>query len=70
MFMMLKLNTKENLARSLAKRSAMGHKHKLTAEEMSALIEQLFACQTPEYSPDGQRCIGLLEANKIEQLLR
>ncbi|MCP4520497.1 MAG: DNA mismatch repair endonuclease MutL [Cytophagales bacterium] len=49
----LKLNNQENLARSLANRSSIKKGKVLTELEMSELINQLFACENPNYSPNG-----------------
>jgi DNA mismatch repair protein MutL len=40
-------------ARSMAKSLAVFRKTKLEAEEMEAIIEQLFACKVPNLTPDG-----------------
>jgi len=64
----LKLEKKENLARSLAKRSAIRPGTKLTLTEMNSLIEQLFACKMPTYAPNGNLTIVLLTMDKIASL--
>ena len=50
----LKLSNKDNLARSLAKRSCIKKGKPLAAEEMRNIVDQLFACDNPNYSPNGQ----------------
>ena len=62
----LSLPKNENLARALAKRTAIRPGGKLTSEEMNALIDNLFACSTPNFAPDGQLIIFILDLNKIE----
>ena len=62
----LSLPKNENLARALAKRTAIRPGVKLTSEEMNALIDNLFACSTPNFAPDGQLIIFILDLNKIE----
>lgn len=62
----LALPLKENLARALAKRASIKSGQKLVKEEMQSLIEGLFACLTPNYTPDGRPTFFIFELNKIE----
>ncbi|MBT1705098.1 DNA mismatch repair endonuclease MutL [Chryseosolibacter indicus] len=62
----LALPIQENLARSLAKRASLKSGQKLVKEEMNVLIDNLFACKTPNYSPDGNPTFFIFELNKIE----
>lgn len=62
----LSVPLKENLARSLAKRACIKSGQKLIKEEMQSLIESLFACTTPNYTPDGRPTFFIFEMNKIE----
>ncbi len=64
----LNLGKKENLARSLARRSALKPGMKLTLPEMTMLIDQLFASSNPNYSPDGTPTLVMLNLEKIESL--
>ena len=66
----LKLETRENLSRSLAKRSAMKHGTKLTAAEMNTVINQLFTCKTPAYTPNGDFTLIILGLDKINEYFR
>ncbi len=61
----LTLSTRENLARSLAKRSSIKEGKRLSPEEMNALIGNLFACKNANYSPGGQLTTFLLDLNRI-----
>ena len=56
---------RENLARSIAKRSSIKSGDALDKDEMTSLIDQLFACQNPNYSPDGQITFYIVDLNKI-----
>ncbi len=49
----LSISRKENLARSMAKRSGIKSGKHLSGEEMLSLIDQLFACEQPNYTPGG-----------------
>ena len=48
---------KEKIARTLAKRASVKSGTKLNDEEMSMIIDELFACSIPDYSPDGNKCL-------------
>jgi DNA mismatch repair protein MutL len=63
----LKLDKRDALARSLARNSAIKSGTVLGQEEMNTLIEQLFACKTPNFSISGKpviQTIGLTELDK------
>ncbi len=49
----LNISKTENLVRALAKKSALPHGRKIEQEEASNLLDELFACKVPQYSPDG-----------------
>jgi DNA mismatch repair protein MutL len=66
----LSLPLKENLARALARRACIKTGQKLVKEEMQALIEGLFSCNTPNYSPDGNPTFFIFELSKIENHFR
>jgi DNA mismatch repair protein MutL len=53
----LKLDKRDNLARSLARNGALKAGTKLSLEEMNILIDQLFACQMPNTSLSGKPII-------------
>ena len=56
----------ENLARALARRASIKSGQPLQKEEMMALIEQLFNCKTPNYTPYGTPTFFIFELGKIE----
>ena len=64
----LTLPKEEHLARSLARRSAIKPGKILGGDEMNAIIDSLFACKTPNFSPDGQLTFIILDLNQIELL--
>ncbi len=66
----LKMDRPEALARSFAKRSAARYLTRLSAEEMSALVDQLFASSNPSYTPSGDPTFSILGLEKIAGLLR
>jgi DNA mismatch repair protein MutL len=61
----IQIHTKENIARALARRSAMKRGSTLVTEEMNKLIEQLFASSNPNYAPDGSPTLVVLNLEKI-----
>lgn len=62
----LSLPLKENLARSLAKKASLKSGQKLMKEEMEALVEGLFACNNPNFSPAGASTFFIFDISKIE----
>jgi DNA mismatch repair protein MutL len=62
----VKLKVRENLAKSLAKASAVNYGKSLSNEEMSSIIDQLFACNVPNFTPDGKPIISVLETQELE----
>lgn len=58
------------LALSLAKASAIVPGQVLTAEEMSNLVDSLFALPTPNYTPDGKTVLAVLKEEEIEKLFK
>jgi len=60
----------ENLARSMATNSGIKKGKKLTIEEMISIIDQLFACKNPNYSPNGQLIYYILGLEKIDDLFK
>jgi DNA mismatch repair protein MutL len=61
----LSLDKRENLARSLARKSSIKKNQKLNSQEMETLVGQLFACQNPNYSPAGNKTFVKLDLNSI-----
>ena len=61
---------KSQLAMVLAQSSAISYGVPLKQEEMNALFNQLFACQTPGYSPSGKKIISIMALEDIEKLLK
>lgn len=62
----VKLEIRENLAKALARSSAMKYGKYLTNFEMSAMIDQLFACKQPNYTPHGKLIISIIETKDID----
>ncbi|KAA6344458.1 DNA mismatch repair protein MutL [termite gut metagenome] len=58
------------LALTLARASALVYGQALSNEEMVNLVDTLFACQTPNYTPDGQTILTILKEDEIERLFK
>ncbi|WP_338766149.1 DNA mismatch repair endonuclease MutL [Bernardetia sp. ABR2-2B] len=64
----IKIPKRENILRAFAKRASIQAKNYFSTEEMQSLIDELFACQQPNYTPDGKKIFMLLDTEMIEQL--
>jgi len=65
----LNLPLNEKLAAALAKRSSISGGKVLQAAEMQHLVQQLFACKNPAFTPDGRPTFFVLETAAIERYL-
>lgn len=63
----LTLPLHEKLAAALARRSSLAAGQTLTAEEMRGLVQQLFACSQPAFTPGGNPTFFQLETSNIER---
>lgn len=61
----LDLPKNESLARALAKRTATNRCDKMKNEEMDHLMDRLFACEQPNYTPDGNPTYVLVSLEQI-----
>ena len=66
----VKLKVRESLAKALAKASAVNYGKSLSSEEMSAIIDQLFACEIPNFTPDGKTIVSVLETQELDKRFR
>jgi DNA mismatch repair protein MutL len=66
----LKINAKENVARAMAIASAINYGTPLATEEMQELVDQLFACEEPNYSPSGKKTMSILSMDEFEKKLK
>ncbi len=63
----LKLDAKENIARSMARSTAVKRGQKLSIQEMLVLVDQLFACEIPFKSPTGRNCFITFELDELKK---
>ncbi len=61
----LKVDKRDNLARSLARNAALKTGTKLSLEEMNQLIDQLFACQSPNQALNGKPVISTFTLSEL-----
>ncbi len=59
---------KINLARSMAVNVAIPYGKKLEQEEMTSMIDRLFACKVPDVSPDGKPVVRILTIDELDQI--
>ncbi len=60
----MKMDPFENLCKSMAKSASIKYGKQLEAEEMTMILENLFNCENPLYSPNGKPVI--MEMNKLD----
>ncbi|MFW5916126.1 MAG: DNA mismatch repair endonuclease MutL [Bacteroidota bacterium] len=60
----------ERVALSLANATAIQYGRVLEQEEMRELLDRLFACSAPNYTPDGQKVISFIKTEEIEKLFK
>lgn len=66
----LQLDHHENLARSLASRTAMKKGKLLDKRETDELIDRLFACEQPNYTPSGRSIFVVLGLDRIASFFK
>ena len=57
------------LALSIARHTAIDYGQVLSNEEMEHIVNELFACENVNYTPDGKTILTILPQHDIEQLL-
>ncbi len=65
----LKSANSEKLAKSVSIASAVPYGKVLEPEEMRELVDELFGCKNPNYSPSGKTILMILETEEIENLI-
>jgi DNA mismatch repair protein MutL len=63
----LHLEIKENIARSIAKSVVKKSNRTMGEEEMSILIDKLFACEMPYKSPSGRKCFIQFDLDDLDK---
>ena len=58
------------VASSLAKAASAGFEKRLYAEEMQQLVDELFACENPNYSPTGKKLLSIVSMEDLGKFLK
>jgi DNA mismatch repair protein MutL len=66
----LQEKARETVAASLAQASAIPYGQTLKPGEINELIDNLFACQTPNFSPKGKKILSIMPLEDFEKLLK
>ena len=64
----LSLDKNESLVRALSRKSSIKAGQPLSTEEIGSLIDQLFACENPNFTPTGHTTFIILDHQKLEGL--
>ncbi|MCB8963798.1 MAG: DNA mismatch repair endonuclease MutL [Bacteroidales bacterium] len=63
-------DARQKIAASMAKAGAIGYSRNLTPFEMQELVDKLFACNHPNFSPDGKKVLTIIEMDELDKKLR
>ncbi len=66
----LQLEAKEKIARAVAKAAAIPYGKVLEQEEMRNLVDHLFACINPNYSPSGKPVMSIISSEELDKILK
>jgi DNA mismatch repair protein MutL len=66
----LQEKARETVAISLAQASAIPYGQALKPNEINELIDNLFACTTPNFSPKGKKILSIMPLEDFEKLLK
>lgn len=66
----VKSEIQESLALSMAKATAIPYGHKMSQEEMSDIVDRLFASPIHNHTPDGKAIIATLAEDYIDKLFK
>jgi DNA mismatch repair protein MutL len=60
----------ERVARAAARASAIDYGKQLSDVEMQEIIDQLFGCSNPNYSPSGKLIVRIVELEELEKYFK
>lgn len=66
----VKTEIQEKLALSFAKSVSINYGKMLTVEEITDIVNKLFACPTPNYTPDGKKVITVINDDEMTNKLK
>ena len=67
---MTKEDIHHNMALTMARSAALVVGEVLSTTEMSSLVDELFACEMPSYTPDGKKTFVVIDDNEIDKMFR
>lgn len=66
----VKSEIQEKLALSFARSVAINYGKPLSVEEITDIVNRLFACPTPNYTPDGKKILTVLDDEDMDRKLK
>ena len=66
----IKVNVRERIARSLAVAGSVNYGETLSQEIMQEMVDGLFACESPGYSPSGKPIVVIMGIDEVEKRFR
>jgi DNA mismatch repair protein MutL len=63
----IKTSVRERIARSLAVAGAVNYSETLSQDVMQELVDGLFACESPGYSPSGKPIVVIMGIDEVEK---
>ena len=66
----VKSEIQEKLALSFARSVAINYGKPLSVEEITDIVNKLFACPTPNFTPDGKRILTVLDDDDMDSKLK
>jgi DNA mismatch repair protein MutL len=63
----IKVNVREKIARSMAVAGAVRYGETLSQEAMQELVDRLFGCESPGYSPSGKPVVVITSLDELEK---
>jgi DNA mismatch repair protein MutL len=61
---------REQVAGSLARASVMNYGEELLPDEIDRLVDQLFACSSPNFTPDGKPVLTIIPIEEIDKYFK
>ena len=66
----VKLEVRENLCRSIAKKTCIQYGKELSMDEMQLLAEHLFSLENYSFSPSGKAIVSVINISDIDKLFK
>ncbi len=66
----VKSEIQEKLALSFARSVAINYGKPLSVEEITDIVNRLFACPTPNFTPDGKKILTVLDDEDMDRKLK